>query len=382
MKNFKRALKTFFIFLLLSAPLTISAGAQGNTAEEYYSEQYRISRAEDLKDALPQDTKDYMESIGIDEADFYSIFEASPKKLFELLMNIASGKIGEPLKGMLKILGIILLAAAARSLFPPDGRLETALNISVGAAVVISAAAPLSDAISRGVSAITVSSDFMLVLVPVMAGVITAGGNPTLALSYNSLTFAAAQAVSQLSKNVVLPLSGMFMAAGIISGLAPELKLNSLSDVIKKTALGTLSFSAAMFSAVLSLKGIMACSADSLLSKGIKLAVSSAVPVVGGAISEAYSSIVGSLALLKNAVGMFGITAVAVINLPVMLELLFWTICFKLSAVFSAVLGDDKSSEMLGVISSALTVINVMVLFCALIFIISTGIILSLRMSV
>ena len=88
MKNFKRALKTFFIFLLLSAPLTISAGAQGNTAEEYYSEQYRISRAEDLKDALPQDAKDYMESIGIDEADFYSIFEASPKKLFEMLMNI------------------------------------------------------------------------------------------------------------------------------------------------------------------------------------------------------------------------------------------------------------------------------------------------------
>ena len=168
----------------------------------------------------------------------------------------------------------------------------------------------------------------------------------------------------------------------MISSISPELKLDGLSDIIKKSVFGTLSFAAAIFSTILSLKGIMAISSDNLISKGIKLAVNSAVPVVGGAISEAYSSIVGSLSLLKNAVGMFGIVAVSVINLPVILELLFWILGLKLTSVFASLLGDDKSCTLINVITSALTIINVMILFGAVIFIISTGIILSLRTSI
>ncbi len=374
-----RTLKVFFMSILLFCALYNYAFAQEPKYNEYYKEQYETIGAGALTDSLPEETRKLMKSAGLENVDFYAIFEASPKRFLDLFLEIAYGNVDAPFKGFLKILGVIMLSAVAHSLFPSDNKMGNVLNIVTGSVIAVCVFLPLKDVLVRGVTAISVSADFMFVLIPVLAGVITAGGNPALALSYNSFTFAAAQAVSQLSSSVVLPLSGMFMATGIVSSVSPELKINGLTDIIKKTVFATLSFAATMFSAVLSLKGVMAESADNLVSRGIKLATSSAVPIVGGAISEAYSSILGSLSLIKNAVGMFGIIAVAVINLPVMIELLFWIFALKLSAVFASVLGDEKSCELINVISSTLTIINAMILFGAVMFIISTGIILSFR---
>lgn len=377
-----RVLKVFLVSLLLIYAICGCVFAQESYYSEYYIEQYESSGADKLIDALPKETRDYMESVGLSDIDFYAIFDVSPKSLLDLLFKIASGNIDAPLKGTIKVIGIIFLSAIVRSLFLSDNKLENVLNIVTGSVIAVFIFSPMAEVIVRGVTAISIGADFMFVLIPILAGIITTAGNPALALSYNSLTFAAAQAVSQISDSVVMPLSGVYMATGMISSISPELKLDGLSDIIKKSVFGTLSFAAAIFSTILSLKGIMAISSDNLISKGIKLAVNSAVPVVGGAISEAYSSIVGSLSLLKNAVGMFGIVAVSVINLPVILELLFWILGLKLTSVFASLLGDDKSCTLINVITSALTIINVMILFGAVIFIISTGIILSLRTSI
>ena len=163
------------------------------------------------------------------------------------------------------------------------------------------------------------------------------------------------------------------------ASLSPELKLTKLAEMIKKLAIGALSFAAAAFSAVLGLKSLLAGSADTLTSKGIKLALSSAVPIVGGALSDAYSSIIGSVALLKSTVGVFGVIAVVLIDLPVILQLTARILLLKLLGVLSSSMGDDASCEVLETLSSAFTVINAAIIFTAALFIISTGIVISVK---
>ena len=184
---------------------------------------------------------------------------------------------------------------------------------------------------------------------------------------------------AQTAGNIIMPLCGAFSAFGVSASLSPELKLIKLADMIKKLTIGVLSFVAAAFSAVLGLKSLLAGSADTLASKGIKLALSSAVPIVGGALSDAYSSIIGSVSLLKSTVGVFGVIAVVMIDLPVVLQLTARIILLKLLGVLSSSMGDDTTGEVLDTLSSALTVINAAVIFTAALFIISTGIVISVK---
>lgn len=103
------------------------------------------------------------------------------------------------------------------------------------------------------------------------------------------------------------------------------------------------------------------------------------MPIVGGALSDAYSSIIGSVALLKSTVGVFGVVAVVLMDLPVILQLTARILLLKLLGVLSSSMGDDASCEVLETLSSALTVINAAIIFTAALFIISTGIVISVK---
>lgn len=295
-----------------------------------------------------------------------------------MFADIVRGSFKKPIKDMVIIAGVVVLVGLIKGTAAAENFSEP-LNIVIGCAVAITVFASSAGVISQGMSAVETTSDFMLALIPVLAGIITAAGNPTLALTYGSFAMAAAQAAAQTAGNIIMPLCGAFSAFGVSASLSPELKLIKLADMIKKLTIGVLSFVAAAFSAVLGLKSLLAGSADTLASKGIKLALSSAVPIVGGALSDAYSSIIGSVSLLKSTVGVFGVIAVVMIDLPVVLQLTARIILLKLLGVLSSSMGDDTTGEVLDTLSSALTVINAAVIFTAALFIISTGIVISVK---
>ena len=372
-----RSLKVFAALLILLFLNAAVCFAVGEETTDDYSSFYESSGADRLGDTLPDDIKDSLDSAGIDIADWQSLLSPSPKKLVSMFGDMARGSFSKPIKDMALIAGIVILVGLIKGTAAEN--FSEPLNTVIGCAVAITVFASSAGVISQGVSAVKATSDFMLALIPVLAGIITAAGNPTLALTYGSFAMAAAQAAAQTAGNVIMPLCGAFSAFGVSVSLSPELKLTKLAEMIKKLAIGVLSFAAAAFSAVLGLKSLLAGSADTLTSKGIKLALSSAVPIVGGALSDAYSSIIGSVALLKSTVGVFGVIAVVLMDLPVILQLTARILLLKLLGVLSSSMGDDASGEVLETLSSALTVINAAIIFTAALFIISTGIVISVK---
>lgn len=373
-----RSLKVFAALLILLFLNVAVCFAVGEKTTDDYSSFYESSGADRLDDTLPEDIKDSLDSAGIDIADWQSLLSPSPKKLVSMFGDMARGSFSKPIKDMVLIAGIVILVGLIKGTAAAENFSEP-LNTVIGCAVAITVFASSAGVISQGVSAVKATSDFMLALIPVLAGIITAAGNPTLALTYGSFAMAAAQAAAQTAGNVIMPLCGAFSAFGVSASVSPELKLTKLAEMIKKLAIGVLSFAAAAFSAVLGLKSLLAGSADTLTSKGIKLALSSAVPIVGGALSDAYSSIIGSVALLKSTVGVFGVIAVVLMDLPVILQLTARILLLKLLGVLSSSMGDDASGEVLETLSSALTVINAAIIFTAALFIISTGIVISVK---
>ncbi len=372
-----RKVKIFAVCVLIILSFSVNAYAAGES--EYYNGQVESSGAEDILSGLDSETKERLGELGIEDVNFSSLFDVSFSKIFSFVKKAAEGKLESPLKSLMKLLSVIILIAVCESFMPDDDKMKNVINMAAVLFSVTVIISPLYDAMESAVSSVGVCADFMKSLIPVLVGIVSASGNPSLAVSFQSCAFAAAEAISALGKNYVVPIVGAVTALDLTGSLMPSMKLSGITELVKKTVIQTLSFTATLYVSFLGIKGALANAADTVASKGIKLVISSAVPIVGGAVSEAYSGIIGSLVLVRSTVGIFGIIVIAVITVPSMLQLLFWIFALKLGAAAGEVFSLGGVSSLLKALSCAITLLNVVILFGAVLFIISLALLLSLK---
>lgn len=349
------------------------------SAEESKSELFEAVGAEKLFDSIPDDAQNLLSELGITEIDFDSIFNVTAEDAWLLTKKLLTGAIESPIKSLVRLMAVIILLAVCECFVPEDAKFKFIMEMCGSLFCTITILNPVSTAVSSAVTSISVTEGFMLVLIPVLTAIVSVSGNPTLAVSFQSIAFAGAQIISGFASKFIVPLVGAVLALDVTGTLMPSYKLSGITDFIKKTITTVLSFGATLFVSFLGLKGALANAADSLASKGIKLVISSAVPVVGGAVSEAYSGVIGSMVLVKSTVGIFGICAVALINLPSCIQLLFWVFTLKLGAAVADLFEQHGISSLLKALSSTITLLNVVLLFVAVLFIISTALLLVIK---
>ena len=280
---------------------------------------------------------------------------------------------------MLRLIVIITLIAIFESFLPDDAGFRLTVEVVASLLCTLSVIEPLSTAITSAVASISVSETFMLTLIPLLTAIVSLSGNPALALSFQSIAFAAAQIISGIAESVIVPIVGAVLALDVTASVMPTFSLSGLTDFIKKTITSVLSIGASVFMSFLGIKGVLANAADTVAGKGIKMIISSAVPVVGGALSEAYSGIMGSIVIVRSTVGIIGICIIALINLPSLIQLLFWIFALRFAAASADLFEQKAISAFLRALASSLTLLNVVLLFVAVLFILSTALLISLR---
>ena len=368
----KKAVFRALSALIFLAIFTLPSFA-ANT-DEYYKDQLEASGAKELSELLDDDTKDYLERVGCGDMDFATMLDSSPKAIFSLMAEITegclnarggyeSGRGGDADKRL-------------RRIFPNDERSRAVMGCVCGCFLMLSVFSGGVSTVKAGVSAISACAVFEKALIPVLAGVMTASGNPAAALSVQGAAFAAAETLTTLAENFFLPLIGVTAALG---AMLPTLRLSAVSDLVRKTVSSVLGICAAMFSGLLSIKCVIAGSADSLTARGVKLAANTFVPVVGGALSEAYSSVAGSLALMKNAVGAYGAIALFFIAAPPAVQLALWALAMRAACAVAELLGCAQQAEMLKNIGYVFAMTNTLLILCAAVLMISAGTVLVIK---
>jgi len=208
---------------------------------------------------------------------------------------------------------------------------------------------------------------------------VAASGMTLTSASYSALELAAAEAVSQLSSMFFVPLTGLIMMVTLLSSVSDNVNSAKIISLLKKIISIVLGVLSTVFVGLVTIKGALASSADSVSVKGIKLLAGNTIPIVGGAIGDAYTSVLGSLNLIKGTVGAFGIFAIAAVNIPVITEMLLWMIAVNICSALCGLLGEENAAKVLDGVSGVLSLTNTITVFSAVVFILSTGIILSLR---
>lgn len=373
-------LMVFFMTILLSS-FTVYADTEDATeytTEGIYNSQYEQSGADDLLRELTPEVKKQLKDIGVTSPSWQELNSMSFFDIFGSIMNTIQQQSVTPLNCVVKIMGVVMLVALINSVKSSLGSssLTAVLNSVATLTVSIILIQPVCQTIEYSTTIIKLSADFMLIFIPVMAGIMLTMGQSLQAAGSYTMVMGAGTAVSQISNNILVPLLNTFLGISVVSGISQRVNLNGFCELINKVLKWVLTFTMSVFTAILTMQSIISSSADSAGVKATRFAISSFVPLVGGALSEAYQTVRGCMGMLKSGVGVFAILATGTIYLPAIISCLLWLAAINIAIALAGVF---DMGDIIKLLKSVTTVINSLIailLCCMIIFIVSSAIML------
>lgn len=335
------------IFLLLFLCLPVRAGEE-----------------EALVEGLPEEAAEAMEGITPSEqTDFWS----SAKSLLSKAVGGSQNSFREGMKLCGTMLTIVLFC----------GLLQNYASQSVAVTVVgaLGICACLMGAFSSmvGLATKTVENltDYSACMLPVMASSLAMAGAPASASALYGGTLLFSQLWMQLISKILVPAVYFYVAMATAEAAVGNDMLSELRQFIGWLISKSLRIVLYIFTAYMSLTGVISGSADAVAVKATKAAISGMIPVVGGIVSDASESLLAGASLLKNTVGVFGMVAVLAIVLLPFLRVGVQYLLLKLTAAVSGAIGCKPHVQLLKHLSTAMGMLLGMCGACGLMMLIS-----------
>ncbi len=362
--------KVALILLIMLCLVTVVSAEE----TDVYKEQFSASGMDELNDDIPENAKDFLNDYSIDISDSGWANSLSSENAFLHIWNFIKSGAKAPLKAFGIILALIILSALISTAF------KDSVNETVTFATVLAVSAallsPIYLAITAAVQALRGCAAFMTAFIPVFAGVVAASGKTLTSASMSGILLLAANLVTFISNFVVIPLTCGHLSLSIASSASPLLQNTNLANTVKKLSLWIMGFISTVFVGILGIQTAINGAADSLSLRTAKFIVGSTVPVAGGVLSEALSTVTASLSLLRSSVGIWGVLICALTFLPIIVELLMWRLGLLGLSFFSDTFCVNKISLLLKSVDSVISVLVGVVLLTAAMFIISLTVVI------
>ena len=352
----------------LTVCLMPTASAADKTADGYYA---------DVWNKIDGETKKLMESIGITQSA-ESLSDMTPERVISSAFSLFSDSAADVLPSFCAVLAVMLAVSLLMSFgIKTEGVRQTAE--CAGCACIMFTVLSVSGGLTEAVTgAVNLTEDFMLGIVPTFTGVIAMSGSPTLALSFNSAVLAFAQGISGTFSSLFPSYASVITSVAAAGVINPYFACEKLTSLLNKLTCGAMTFICGIFTAVLSVKGIIAGAADTVTVKGLRFLIGSSVPVVGSAIGDALNSVIASLGLIRHSVAAVALTAVVLIALPALVKIAVYKISLSLLSVLSDILSLNKISGFIDSVNGIFSLYAAVLCFNAFVFTVSTAIVLTL----
>ncbi|MBR2893026.1 MAG: hypothetical protein IKB94_04145 [Clostridia bacterium] len=336
------------------------------------------SVSDELFSVIDDDVLSALEEMGIGKNGLSGVYNFSLDSITSFFSTTLKEKAEKCFRDVFMLLCVIMITGTVSSLFIGSKRENFISQMSVMIITLIMVNI-ISQSLSAAVSVLRLSGDFMLSFVPIYTLVISLSGNAASALTYNSLIMVFAEAFSSVITYAVPELIGILFCLSISFSMNESINTGRFIGAVNKTVSVILGVAAGAFTGFLSLKNVLSVSVDSVSVKSIRFLIGSLIPVVGSSISEAYSTLLGSINLIKGSVAMVGILVVLIVNLPVILETLLYYFSFTVLSYLSDGFCGARVGEALRSFCCGIRILLLLCVFEMFILIVSTGLMLSLR---
>ena len=193
---------------------------------------------------------------------------------------------------------------------------------------------------------------------------------------YQTSSLFLTNSILQILDHILLPFLSMSFAIAIANAVYAEHTLDGLLQFNKTIVTWSLGFLMSVFIGVISIQSIVSSAADGLTTKTTKYVVSNFVPIVGGAVSDAYVTVLGSLQVLKSTTGAIGIVVLLLIFLPILLRVVLYRLVLKLAVACADLFSVSQVSRFLKGAEQVLSMLFAILTCFAVLFLVTVALLL------
>lgn len=303
MKIFKSALIAVSLLFVFSFSASASSD---DVSEEKWDEFLEIVPEGSVS---IESTEELLSGVGIDS-------------LMNEIISAIKGNFGGALSFLMLLIGVSVLIAAAESLSElSSGGLS--VHVGVGISIVTSLLLfnrlyPLVTGVKDGIKTL---SGFFASLLPVLSGISAAAGAANTAAIEALNMNITLSAVEFVSSSLLLPLSFVFFALSLISGVDSR-GISSLLGSLRGIFMWILGIVTTVIIGAVSMQTVVSGAKDSAYLRAAKYAASGMIPVVGSTVSSALATLAGGLSYVKSSVGVASVMIIVVVALSPLVSLL------------------------------------------------------------
>jgi stage III sporulation protein AE len=291
---------------------------------------------------------------------------------------ILSGKWGVAFKGVLsgllhflfhelfissRLLGTIIVLAVFAALLESMQNAFEANNVSKVAhaicflVLMILALQSFAAATSYAKGAIQTMTDFMIATIPLYLSLLAATGGVASAAMIHPLIVFLIHVIGDLIQYVVFPLVFFSAILTLVSQISSRYQVTQLANLMRSTAVWVLGVFFTIFLGVVSVQGAAGAVADGVSIKAAKYVSSNFVPVVGKLFSDAADTVVGASLIVKNGLGITGVSLLLMICAFPALKILSLGLIYNISAAVMQPIGDSLIIRCLATIGKSLILV-------------------------
>ena len=327
-----------WILLLLLAALALPV-----SAADVLEQERQILQVDSLTDPLSGQTREALE-------DYSPVSQTDPASaildIFKWASNLSVGTLREAVQTGAMLLTAALICQLVRQAYPKD-RLQLQSLTGAFAITALFAASMKS-----------------------MIGLATGARRGAGSLYMGSSLFFSL--LTSLIRALLLPLVYAYLGLATVECGLPDERLGSVRTLLGWCISALLKGVMYVFTAYLSLTGLLSGSSDEAAVNAAKSTLSAALPVVGGIAADASEAVLQSAKLLRATAGTFGILAVLAMALVPFLKIAICYLTMKLTAAAAGLAAGKEHAALLGAQTSAMGYLLSMVGCAALLLLFST----------
>lgn len=189
--------------------------------------------------------------------------------------------------------------------------------------------------------AISGMTHFMVAIMPLVLTMLASLGNIVTVSILHPLIVFMIYAVGNLVHFFVFPLLFFSAVLHIVSSLSEKYQVTQLAQLLRTIAIGALTIMLTVFLGIISVQGATGSVTDGVTLKTAKYVAGNFVPVVGRIFSETTDTVLSASLLMKNAIGLAGVTIIVLLSAFPAIKILVLAFIYNLAAALLQPLGDS-----------------------------------------
>ena len=341
----RRLLTALAVIILLSTTVkaaSLDISDSGALADGIFREQSQAAGVGNLESALPGGAEELLGNMSVTDV-------LDPPGAMSKLFNGITSRLREVLAAALKNAVVLVMAAMFSGLFSsafPDSNGNYARLAGVLAISAVSGAS-VNTFIGMGANVMDELVTFSHMLLPTLTAAAASGGAVTSAAAKYAATVLFLDIMMSLMKNVILPLIYAYIATSVAEAAVGGDTLSGASKLLKWLAKTALTAIVLIFITYISITGVITSATDAVAVRAARVAMSTVLPVVGGMLSDAADAVLSGASVLRNAIGVFGMLAVAATCAVPFMRLGINYLLFKAAGGLSGAVADSSVTKLI-----------------------------------